>query len=189
MCYILWEEAKWKQCNLGDQYRAESGEPAGRSENTKHQMSPLLRPLLHTKILIPAYFFEACRLVLKKKRKYRSGIIGSGLHALPFLTSHTKAAGGSSKFLGQADNVEMLTTANLNRVSDLRTTAGDGEYGSNGFQLCLSRQWQETWARLPERSCQSLRAAWIFLSLVECKRHRLHDSYLGFNWLAARSCF
>lgn len=36
--------------------------------------------------------------------------------------------------------MEMLTTANLSRVSDLRTTAGDGEYGSNGFQLCLARQ-------------------------------------------------
>lgn len=65
--------------------------------------------------------------------------MGSGLHALPFLTSLTKAAGGSSKFLGRADNVEMLTTANLSRVSDLRTTAGDREYESNGFQLCLAR--------------------------------------------------
>lgn len=47
----------------------QSGEPAGWSENTKHEMSPLLLPLSHTKILIPASFFEAFRLVLKKKKK------------------------------------------------------------------------------------------------------------------------
>lgn len=36
--------------------------------------------------------------------------------------------------------MEMLTTANLSRVSDLRTTAGDREHESNSFQLffCLS---------------------------------------------------
>ena len=58
-----------------------------------------------------------------------------GLHASPFLSNPTKAAGGSSKFLGRADNVEMLTTANLSRASDLRTTVGDREHESNGFQL------------------------------------------------------
>lgn len=67
-------------------------------------------------------------------------IIGSGLHALPFFANPTKAAGESSKFLGRADNVEMLTTANLSRVSDLRTTAGDREHESNGFQLSVTRE-------------------------------------------------
>lgn len=75
----------------------------------------------------------------KNPIKYESDIIGSGLHALPFLANPTKAAGGSSKFLGRADNVEMLTTANLSRVSDLRTTAGDREHESNGFQLFPAR--------------------------------------------------
>lgn len=65
-----------------------------------------------------------------------------GLHASLFLSNPTKAAGGSSKFLGWADNVEMLTTANLSRVSDLRTTAGDREHESNGFQLFPTRLWQ-----------------------------------------------
>lgn len=60
-------------------------------------------------------------------------LLAQGLHALPFLANPTKAAGGSSKFLGRADNVEMLTTANLSRVSDLRTAAGDREHESNGF--------------------------------------------------------
>lgn len=75
--------------------------------------------------------------------KYESDIIGSALHAVAFLASPTKAAGGSSKFLGWADNVEMLTTANLSRLSDLRTTAGDREHESNGFQLCPARLWRE----------------------------------------------
>lgn len=35
--------------------------------------------------------------------------------------------------------MEMLTTANLSRVSDLRTTAGDREHESNGFQLFPAR--------------------------------------------------
>lgn len=67
-------------------------------------------------------------------------LLALGLHASPFLTNPTKAAVGSSKFLGRADNVEMLTTANLSRVSDLRSTAGDTEHESNGFHAfsCLS---------------------------------------------------
>lgn len=66
-------------------------------------------------------------------------LLALGYIALPFLANPTKAAGGSSKFLGRADNVEMLTTANLSRVSDLRTTAGDSEHESNGFQLFPAR--------------------------------------------------
>ncbi len=73
----------------------------------------------------------------KKPIKYESDIIGSGLHALPFLANPTKAAGGSSKFLGGADNVKMLTTANLSRVSDLKTTAGDREHESLLFPARL----------------------------------------------------
>lgn len=85
-------------------------------------------------------------MVFKKKRqkkeniKYESDIIGSGLHALPFLANPTKAVRGDPvNSLARADNVEMLTTANLSRVSDLRTTAGDREHESNGFQLFTTR--------------------------------------------------
>lgn len=45
--------------------------------------------------------------------------------------------------------MEMLTTANLSRVSDLRTTAGDREHESNGFQLFPAR----TVTRENERTC------------------------------------
>lgn len=75
----------------------------------------------------------------KKNIKYESDIFDSGLHASAFLANPTTAAWGSSKFLGRADNVEMLTTANLSRVSDLRTTAGDRKHESNGFQLFPAR--------------------------------------------------
>lgn len=51
-----------------------------------------------------------------------------------FSPATLKAAGGeASKFLGRADNVEMLTTAKLSRMSDLRATAGDREHERNGF--------------------------------------------------------
>lgn len=75
----------------------------------------------------------------KKTIKYQSDITGSGLHGSPFLANPAIAAGRSSKFLGRADNVEMLTTANLSGVSDLRTAAGDREHESNGFQLFPTR--------------------------------------------------
>lgn len=117
----------------------------GWSENTKQEPPPLCcAPSSQSSLLLSAFpffkhldLFLVLQLVFKEKRergrekkeniKYESDIIGSGLHALPFLANPTKAAGGSSKFLGRADNVEMLTTANLSRVSDLRTTAGDRE--------------------------------------------------------------
>lgn len=170
MCYILWEEAKWKQCDVWDQYgaeRAESLQDGVRIQNEKlpppFSLSP--SPRFITKILIHV-------LVLKAKEKQKKHQIWKWhywlwvtVHASPFHASPAKAAGGSSKFLGWADNVEMLTTANLSRVSDLKTTAGDGERESNGFQLCPARLWQEKWARSPERSCRSLRAVWIFWKL------------------------
>lgn len=60
MCYILWEEAKWKQGNLKDQYRAESTEPAGWSENTKQAASPLLFFLLFS--LLSLFFLTSVLL-------------------------------------------------------------------------------------------------------------------------------
>ena len=66
MCYILWEEAKWKQGNLGDQYRARSREPAGWSENTKQEASLLLSLLAFfsaPKCYSMPVFFKAFRLV------------------------------------------------------------------------------------------------------------------------------
>lgn len=146
------QSREWRACRMEWEYQTRSSPPP---------ILSLSSPPFITKILIHV-------LVLKAKNKnikYESDIIGSGLHASPFLASPAKAAGGSSKFLGWADNVEMLTTANLSRVSDLRTTAGDGERESNGFQLCPARLWQEKWARSPERSCQSLWAVWIFWKL------------------------
>lgn len=97
--------------------------------------SPQPHLSLYFKFLGLFWCYRGIKKGRKKKIKYESDILGSGLHALPFLANPTKAAGGSSKFLGRADNVEMLTTANLSRVSDLRTTAGDREHESNGFQL------------------------------------------------------
>lgn len=120
--------------------RAESLQDGVRTPNKKLLLfTPSLSLLRLLFTTTSCLFFKAFRLVLvltpPPHIKYESDIIGYGLHALPFLANPTKAAGGSSKFLGRADNVEMLTTANLSRVSDLRTTAGDREHVSNGFQL------------------------------------------------------
>lgn len=78
--------------------------------------------------------FLVLQLVFKEKREegkktsnMKVTLLALGYMPCHFLANPTKAAGGSSKFLGRADNVEMLTTANLSRVSDLRTTAGDRE--------------------------------------------------------------
>lgn len=78
MCYILWEEAKWKQCNLGDQYRAASREPAGWSENTKQEASSSFslflsllssRPDFIIEIWLPACIFKTCFGVQAKQKE------------------------------------------------------------------------------------------------------------------------
>lgn len=71
MCYILWEEAKWKQGNHKDQYGAESREPAGCTENTKQEASPLSCSLFsqYYFLLIFIIFFKALWLIMVLKSK------------------------------------------------------------------------------------------------------------------------
>lgn len=87
--------------------------------------------------------------------------------------AHKSSRGIQLNFSAWADNVEMLTTANLRRVSDLRTTAGDREHESNGFQLFPAPMWQQKWAHLPWKILSDLVRACgqfgIFLSSVEFK--------------------
>lgn len=95
MCYILWEEAKWKQGNLGDQYRARSREPAGWSENTKQGPFPsffLCSPSFLCQCVAFCLFAKAFSLVLvffkKKKHKKTPSNMKVTLLALGYMPCH-----------------------------------------------------------------------------------------------------
>lgn len=89
-----------------------------------------------------------------------------------------KAAEGSREFLGQAHNVETLTTANMRPVSDLRTVAGDREHESNGVPLCPAcfsdKTNEHTRLKDPVRACGHV---WVVWGSAECKRQSLLQSH------------
>lgn len=69
--------------------------------------------------------FWGCFVSVKKRTQNMKVTLAPGDMPHHFSPTPQKQQGYPVNSLARADNVEMLTTANLRRVSDLRNTAGD----------------------------------------------------------------
>lgn len=157
-CRLYQDEAKWKHGNLSDRY-------GGAEAPNGNVLPPFPAKTRDSHWHLSSFFDVIWCLRSKWKQPCKWH------HWLRVTFVAEKAAEGSREFLGQAHNVETLTTANMRPVSDLRTAVGDREHESNAVPLCPAcfsdKTNEHTRLKDPVRACgQSL---WVVWGSTECK--------------------